>query len=134
MLGYGRDESAPTPGGVFVTHFVGERNIINNPSAALSQTVSSRRGPIYRAHIYVFATHSQSVGTHLAIRQQHYGNPFRMPSRNVRNVFVLCTLHIRRAKVWFLRRKSMVFGVQKPPFYIAKPPFLACKKWVFAKP
>ena len=156
MLGYGRDESAPTPGGVFVTHFVGERNIINNPSVALSQTVSSRREPIYRAHIYVFATHSQSVGTHLAIRHQHYRNlsaavgsrfivpaytysprirnPFEMPSRNVRNVFVICVLHIRRVKVWFLRHKSMVFGVQKPPFYIAKTPFLACKKWVFAKP
>ncbi len=134
MLGYGRDESAPTPDGVFVTHFVGERNIINNPSAALSQSVRSRREPIYRAHIYVFATHSQSVGTHLAIRQQHYRNPFRIHSRNVRNVFVICVLHIRHAKVWFLRHKSMVFGVQKPPFYIAKTPFLACKKWVFAKP
>ena len=44
MLGYGHDESAPTPGGMFVTNFVGERNIINNPLAALSQTVSSRRG------------------------------------------------------------------------------------------
>ena len=54
MLGYGRDESAPTPGGVFVTHFVGERNIINNPSVALSQTVSSRREPIYRARIYEY--------------------------------------------------------------------------------
>ena len=134
MLGYGRDESAPTPDGVFVTHFVGERNIINNPSAALSQSVRSRREPIYRAHIYVFATHSQSVGTHLAIRQQHYRNQFRIHSRNVRNVFVICVLHIRHAKVWFLRHKSMVFGVQKPPFYIAKTPFLACKKWVFAKP
>ena len=41
MLGYGRDESAPTPGGMFVTNFVGERNIINKPLAALSQTVSS---------------------------------------------------------------------------------------------
>jgi len=57
-----------------------------------------------------------------------------MHSHNVRNVFVICVLHIRRAKVWFLRHKSMVFGVQKPPFYIAKTPFLACKKWVFAKP
>ena len=44
MQGYGRDESAPTPGGMFATNFVGERNIINNPSAALSQTVRSRRG------------------------------------------------------------------------------------------
>ena len=124
MLGYGRDESAPTPGGVFVTHFVGERNIINNPSVALSQTVSSRREPIHRAHIYVFATHSQSVGTHLAIRQQHYRKPFEMPSRNVRNVFVFCVLHIHRAKVWFLRHKSMVFGVQKPPFWRARSGFL----------
>ena len=51
-----------------------------------------------------------------------------MPSRNVRNVFILCMLHIRYAKVWFLRHKSMVFGVQKPPFYIAKTPFLKCEK------
>ena len=55
-------------------------------------------------------------------------NPFRMHSRNVRNVFILCVLHIRRAKVWFLRHKSMVFGVQKPPFYIAKTPFLKYTK------
>ena len=51
-------------------------------------------------------------------------NPFRIHSRNVRNVFVICVLHIRHAKVWFLRHKSMVFGVQKPPFYIAKRGFL----------
>ena len=55
-------------------------------------------------------------------------NPFEMPSRNVRNVFILCMLHIHHAKVWFLRHKSMVFGVQKPPFYIAKTPFLKCEK------
>ena len=87
---YGRDESAPTPGGVFRGYFVGVRCIINNP--------------------------------------------FRIHSQNVRNVFVICMLHIRSAKRGFLRCKSMVFGVQKPPFYIAKTPFLACKKWVFAKP
>ena len=51
-------------------------------------------------------------------------NPFRIHSRNVRNVFVICVLHIRHAKVWFLRHKSMVFSVQKPPFYIAKRGFL----------
>ncbi len=53
-------------------------------------------------------------------------NPFRVHSQNACNVFVICMLHIRRAKVWFLRCKSMVFGVQKPPFYIAKSPFLKC--------
>ena len=59
--GYGHDESAPTPGGMFATNFVGERNIINNPSAALSQTVRSRRGPIYRARIYE-NTHEMANG------------------------------------------------------------------------
>ena len=53
MLGYGHDESAPTPGGVFAPHFVGGCYIISKPFATLSQTVSSRRGPIYRARIYV---------------------------------------------------------------------------------
>ena len=53
-------------------------------------------------------------------------NPFRMHSRNVRNVFILCVLHIRYAKRGGLRHKSMVFGVQKPPFYIAKTHFLKC--------
>ena len=89
MLGYGRDESAPTPGGLFVAHFT---------VCFVDISVCSPR-----------------------IR-----NPFRIHSRNVRNVFVICVLHIRRVKVWFLRCKSMVFGVQKPPFYIAKTPFLKC--------
>ena len=53
-------------------------------------------------------------------------NPFETHLCNVRNVFAICVLHIRRVKVWFLRCKSMVFGVQKPPFYIAKTPFLKC--------
>ena len=61
MLGYGRDESAPTPDGVFAPHFVGERYIISNPSAAFWQSVSSRRGPIYRARIYVFATTLKTI-------------------------------------------------------------------------
>ena len=43
-------------------------------------------------------------------------NPFRIHSRNVRNVFVICVLHIRRAKVWFLACKNPLFTLQKPPF------------------
>ena len=60
----------------------------------------------------------------IATRQQCCCNPFRIHSRNVRNVFVICVLHIRRVKVWFLRCKSMVFGVQKGGFCIAKVWFL----------
>ena len=66
----------------------------------------------------------QSVCNVVAICTPRILNPFRIHSRNVRNVFVICVLHIRHAKVWFLRCKSMVFSVQKPPFYIAKRGFL----------
>ena len=68
----------------------------------------------------------------IATRQQCCCNPFRMHSRNVRNVFVICVLHIRHVKVWFLRCKSMVFGVQKGGFYIAKVWFLFFECWVVA--
>ena len=61
-----------------------------------------------------------------------FGNSFRIHSRNVRNVFVICVLHIRYAKVWFLRRKSMVFSVQKGGFCIAKRGFLFFECWVVA--
>ncbi len=37
-------------------------------------------------------------------------------SRNVRNVFVICTLHIRHTKVWFLACKKGVFTLQKYGF------------------
>ena len=56
-------------------------------------------------------------------------NPFRIHSRNVRNVFVICMLHIRYAKrgfcvakVWFLACKKGVFTLQKPTFYLATNP------------
>ena len=44
--------------------------------------------------------------------------------RNVRNLLIVCMLHIRKTKVWFLPCKSMVFGVQKGGFYNAKSGFL----------
>ncbi len=59
-------------------------------------------------------------------------NSFRIHSRNVRNVLVICMLHIRHAKVWFLRHKSMVFGVQKGGFCVAKVWFLFFEYWVVA--
>jgi len=66
----------------------------------------------------------QSVRNVVAICSPRIHNPFRTHLCNVRNVFVICVLHIRRVKVWFLRCKSMVFGVQKGGFYIAKVWFL----------
>ena len=74
----------------------------------------------------------QSVCNVVAICSPRIRNPFRIHSRNVRNVFVICVLHIRHVKVWFLRCKSMVFGVQKGGFYIAKVWFLFFECWVVA--
>ena len=95
MLGYGRDESVPYA------------------LRGVSQPIS-----------WVFCVYFVGERCIIATRQQCCCNPFRMHSRNVRNVFVICVLHIRRVKVWFLRQKSMVFGVQKGGFCIAKVWFL----------
>ena len=43
-------------------------------------------------------------------------NPFETHLCNVRNVFVICMLHIRRVKVWFLACKNGVFTLQKYGF------------------
>ena len=68
--------------------------MFGNSFAAHPQSVSSRRGPIYRARIYVFATHSQSVQ-----------NTFTERSQRVRFLYVT-----------YSHYKSMVFDVQKYGF------------------
>ena len=39
MLGYGRDESVPTPNGMFAPHFVGERWYFTECSLRISRIV-----------------------------------------------------------------------------------------------
>ena len=52
MLGYGHDESAPTPGGVFCgVSWVGVTLFVNR-SQCYRQSVRSCRGPIYRARVH----------------------------------------------------------------------------------
>ena len=87
------------------------------------QAVSSCRGR-FIVPVYTCSPHIRKTLGHIC-------NPFETHLCNVRNVFAICVLHIRRVKVWFLRCKSMVFGVQKGGFYIAKVWFLHCKKGVF---
>ena len=82
---------------------------IRNPSATFWQSVSSRRGPIYRARIYVFATHSQSV----------------------QNAFTECSQRVRYLCVTYSPCKSMVFAPEKYGFWRAKRGFLHCKSMVF---
>ena len=75
-----------------------------------------------------FGNLSAAVGSRFIVPTYTYSprirNLFRIHSRNVRNVFVICELHIRHTKVWFLRCKSMVFGVQEGGFCVAKVWFL----------
>ena len=65
------------------------------------QSVSSRRGR-FIAPAYLYST--------------CICNPFETHLCNVRNVFVICVLHIRRVKVWFLACKKGVFALQKYGF------------------
>ena len=61
MQGYGRDESAPYAWRNVRATFRGCSQRYRKPSAAFSQTVRSRRGPIYRARIYE-NTHEMTNG------------------------------------------------------------------------
>ena len=90
--------------------------MFGNPFATYSQSVRNPFRGCTWVYCGVFATHFGVFATHLW---------------NVRNVFVFCMLHIRITKVWFLRCKSMVFGVQKYGFWGAKRGFLSYKSMVF---
>ena len=83
--------------------------MFGNPFAAHPQSVCSCRGPIYRARVYVFATHSQSV----------------------QNTFTECLQRVRFLYVTYSHYKSMVFDVQKYGFWGAKRGFLSYKSMVF---
>ena len=67
-----------------------------------------------------YRSSSAAVGARFIVPAYMYSprirNPFRMHSCNVRNVFVICVLHIRRVKVWFLACKKGVFALQKYGF------------------
>ena len=62
----------------------------------------------------------------LTIRSEYLHGTFATCSFSVCYIFAMQKYGFCATKVWFLRHKSMVFGVQKPPFYIAKTHFLKC--------
>jgi len=123
------------------------RCIIGNPSAALSQTVSSRRGPIYRARIYV-NPHVMGQGNaylvmgicifgYARIRARWIG-PLRLTecfvgiSRNVRHPFCEYAMRHRKLGVTCLFCGCYVFRKQKGGFCNIKTPFLYAKNPLFA--
>ena len=108
MLGYGRDESAPTPGGMFVTNFVGERNIIadrqqhyRNPLAAVGSDLSCPHIRIRHA---------------FAIRLKCLHGTFATCSFSVCYIFAVQKYGFCATKVWFLACKNPLFGVQEVGF------------------
>ena len=123
MSGYGRDESAPTPGGMFATNFVGERNIIadrqqhyRNLLAAVGSrfivpayTYSPRiRNPL--GHIW------QSVSSIIAIRSEYIHVMFATCSFSVSYIFAMQKYVFWRVKTPFLHCKNPLFGVQEVGF------------------
>ena len=87
---------SPTPNGLFAMHFVGVCGYFTDCLLAFCG---------------IFAMHWQSLR-----------DTFTECSQRVSYLYVTYSL----CKKGFLRCKSVVFGVQKPPFYIAKTPFLKC--------
>ena len=75
-----------------------------------------------------FGNPSAAVGDRFIVPAYLYStcicNPFETHLCNVCNVFVICVLHIRRVKVWFLACKKGVFTLQKYGFCTAKRGFL----------
>ena len=53
MLGYGRDESAPTPGGMFATNFVGVRNVIADRQQHYRKPFAAVGADLSRPHIRI---------------------------------------------------------------------------------
>ncbi|WP_288328902.1 hypothetical protein [uncultured Prevotella sp.] len=88
MSEYGRDESAPTPGGVFRGYFVGVRCIINNPFEAKWQAVSSRRADLSCPCIRARHTFVKRWGT-FTIRLKHIYVMFATCSLSVCYIFAV---------------------------------------------
>ena len=124
MLGYGRDESAPTPGGMFATHFVEGFVCIS----------------------LVFVDFSRSVRCIIAIRQQCFGKPFAtkwqtvssrrsrfiVPAYTCSHAFAICSEYIHVMFATCSLSVCYIFAMQKYGFCATKVWFLACKKGVFA--
>ena len=91
--------------------------MFGNLFAAHPQSVCSRRGR-FIAPAYTYSPRIR--------------NPFRIHSRNVRNVFVFCMLHIRITKVWFLSCKKGVFELQKYGFCFLNVALLQSVRHAFA--
>ena len=121
---------SPTPSGVFRGYFVGECWVFTEcfvvilwVFVALLTIRSQRNGRLLAAVGADLSCPCIRARHTFVKRWGHICNPFETHLCNVRNVLVICVLHIRRVKVWFcvvkvwvLVCKNHTFGLQKLPF------------------
>ena len=112
MSEYGRDESAPTPGGVFRGYFVGECWVFTECFVVISWVF-----------VALLTIRSHRIGRLLAA----VGDRFIVP-------VYTCSPRVRYLCVTYSPCKSMVFALQKYGFWRVKTPFLHCKNPLFEKP
>ena len=98
MLGYGHDESAPTPGGVFCgVSWVGVTLFVNR-SQCYRQSVRSCRGPIYRARVHeipqngVAYLHCWCCNSHHFDTSKPFGSDWKTGAMNRPLRLAECTL------------------------------------------
>ena len=100
MQGYGHDESAPTPGGVFAPYFVGERWYFAECSPRNWQTVRSRRGrfiaPAYMKTPTKWQTEMRVrwCGNVYLIRWKHVFGNVDMRVRWNGNMYLMTWIHV----------------------------------------
>ena len=109
MSEYGRDESAPTPGGVFRGYFVGECWVFTECFVVISWVF-----------VALLTIRSHRIGRLLAA----VGDRFIVP-------VYTCSPRVRYLCVTYSPCKSMVFALQKYGFWRAKTTFLAYKNHLF---
>ena len=145
MSEYGRDESAPTPGGVFRGYFVGECwvftecfVVISWVFVALLTIRSQRNGRLLAAvgvdlscpcirvrHTFVkrwgtFGNPLAAVGADLSCPHIYIRHAFAIRLKHIYVMFATCSLSV-----------CYIFAVQKYGFCVAKVWFLACKNYLF---
>ena len=131
MQGYGRDESAPTPCGVFRGHFVSECGHFAECFVGISWVFVALLIIRLQRNGCPFA----AVGAYLSCPHIRIRHAFANCLKCIHGVFATCSLSVCYiiaiqkygfciAKVWFLACKKGVFTLQKYGFCVAKRGFL----------
>jgi len=61
MLGYGHDESAPTPDGMFATNFVGVRHVIADRQQHFGNPLAAVGADLSRPHIRIHPQNGKRI-------------------------------------------------------------------------